>query len=218
MGLIPISIVVKSRRIMFLHYLANLGEENMLNKMFMTQWKYPVKGDWTEQAKQDLKDFEISVSLEELKTKSKGSFKRFLKRKTQEFAFAFLIELKEKHSKLSGLSYAKLSMQKYLKDENITVAEAQTLFKFRTRSAIFKSNMRSQYSDLSCMMCSLDEDSQPHSFNCKTLKKDILIDGKYEDIFAEKIPPSTVKTLVRIMKFRENQPFDGPRAFFNAAE
>ena len=60
---------------MFLHYLANVGEENI--RMFLTQWKYRVKGDWTEQVKQDLKDFEISISLEELKTKVKKVLKDF---------------------------------------------------------------------------------------------------------------------------------------------
>ena len=207
MGIIPISILLKSRRVMYLHYLANLSEDDMLHKMFLTQWKYPVRGDWTEQTKQDLKDLDIQISLDQLKSKSKGSFKRFLKKKTQEFAFTHLMNLKDKHSKMKNLNYKKLSIQKYLKDEKMSVNEAQILFMFRTRSAQFKCNMRSQYTDLSCMFCSLGEDSQPHSFDCEKMKTEIQIKGKYEDIFLEKIPTNTVKTLVHILKFRENQPF-----------
>ena len=42
----------------------------MLHKMFLTQWKYPVRGDWTEQTKQDLKDLDIQISLDQLKAKA----------------------------------------------------------------------------------------------------------------------------------------------------
>ena len=78
--------------------------------------------------------------------------------------------------------------------------------------------MKSKYANRIRPLCETQPDSQSLSFECPKVKENINIQGRYEDIFAEKIPPSTVKTLVRIMKFRENQPFDGPRAFFNAAE
>ena len=76
---------------------------------------------------------------------------------------------------MKNLNYKKLSIQKYLKDEKLSVIEAQILFMFRTRSAKFKCNMRSQYTDLSCMFCSLGEDSQPYSFDCEKMKTEIQI-------------------------------------------
>ena len=97
LGIIPISILLKCRRVIYLHYLASLKEDEMLYKMFITQWRYPVSGDWTEQAKQDLKDLQINMSSEDLKLKSKNSFKRFAKQKTKDFAFQYLLNLKEKH-------------------------------------------------------------------------------------------------------------------------
>ena len=79
LGVIPIEIVIKARRISYLHYLANLGQSEMLYKVFITQWKYPDKGDWTEQVKIDLKDFKLDWSLKDFVSKSKNSCKRMLK-------------------------------------------------------------------------------------------------------------------------------------------
>ena len=49
----------------------------------MKQWDEPVKLDWTEQVKIDLQDFNIQPNLEEIKGKSKHSFKRIVKIKAR---------------------------------------------------------------------------------------------------------------------------------------
>ena len=41
----------------------------MLSKVFKIQWKYPVKDDWVLQVQQDLKDFDIVWSIEEIRGK-----------------------------------------------------------------------------------------------------------------------------------------------------
>ena len=48
---------------------------------------------------EDLKDLEIDLSLEEMKSKSKNSFKRLVKIKAKEYALDHLLRLKEKHKK-----------------------------------------------------------------------------------------------------------------------
>ena len=140
LGVIPIEIVIKARRLSYLHYLANLGQSEMLYKVFITQWKYPDKGDWTEQVKIDLKDFKLDWSLKDFVSKSKNSFKRMLKKKTKEVAFEYLLKLKEGHSKMSHLNYTELKMQSYFKNSKINVSQAKNVFGFRTRSAYFKAN------------------------------------------------------------------------------
>ena len=59
LGLTPIHILVKARRINYLHYLVRLKETEMLSKVFYTQWKHPVKDDWTTQVQRDLEDLKI---------------------------------------------------------------------------------------------------------------------------------------------------------------
>ena len=71
----------------------------MLYKVFHAQWKYPVKDDWTITVKQDLKDLNINLSLDEMKRKTEWNFKRLVKVKTKEYALQYLLKLKQKHSK-----------------------------------------------------------------------------------------------------------------------
>ena len=51
----------------------------MLYKVFINQWRRPVKGDWVEEAKNNLAEFDINLSLDDLKNKSKSSFKKLVK-------------------------------------------------------------------------------------------------------------------------------------------
>ena len=76
LGVTPIHVTLKARIVNYLHYLASLNKDNMLHQVFKTQWKYPVKDDWTLKVKENLKELNISLSLEEIKKKSECIFKR----------------------------------------------------------------------------------------------------------------------------------------------
>ena len=69
LGLTPIRATIKARRINKLHTLVNLKDEAMLHNFFQAQWQYPVKDDWVNQVKEDLKDYDIDMSFSELKLK-----------------------------------------------------------------------------------------------------------------------------------------------------
>ena len=150
LGLIPLHIILKARRINYLHYLANLSEKEMLYKAFIAQWTYPVKDDWTIKVKENLEEFGISSSLEDLKTKSANSFKRMVKIRAKEYALKFLLDKKESHKKMDNLRYSEMKLQNYFKDPNIPVEEAKNLFRYRTRSAKFKENMKNEYQSITC--------------------------------------------------------------------
>ena len=93
----------------------------MLYKAFIAQWTYPVKDDWTIKVKENLEEFGISYSLEDMKTKSANSFKRMVKIRAKEYALNFLLDKKESHKKMDSLSYSEINLQKYLKNPNIPV-------------------------------------------------------------------------------------------------
>ena len=222
LGLTPISVIIKSRRVMYLHYLANLKKGEMLYQVFESQWKYPTKGDWTESVKVDLLDFGLTFTLDQLRCISKNSFKRIVKQSTKAYALKYLLNIKEKHSKMKNLHYTELKMQSYFRDPGIPVAEAQNIFRFRTRSANFKENMKSMYSDFFCPLCEKEPDSQEHSFRCSAVKQKVKIEWQYEDIFQGKIPLGLSKTLMEITKLRKNMNLssdtEDPRASLDAAE
>ena len=161
LGVIPIGIMIKARRITYLHYLVRLEEKEMLSKVFKIQWKYPVKDDWILQVQQDLKDFGIVLNLEEIKGKSPYTFEKHVKIKSKEFALEQLLKLKSKHSKMENLDYSELKLQKYLNNPLITVQEAKNLFKFRTRVANFQAKMKNNPRfSLTCPFCKVQPDTQ----------------------------------------------------------
>ena len=74
LGILPISIIIKARRINYLYYILSRNKDEMLSTFFSTQWNNPSRGDWSEQIKVDLNDFGIDCNFEEIKSKSKDSF------------------------------------------------------------------------------------------------------------------------------------------------
>ena len=213
LGLIPIHIIVKARRVKFLHYPTRLSESEMLFKVFHAQWKYPVKNDWTITVKQDLKDLKIDSSLEEIKKKTDWTFNRLVKVKTKDYALKYLLELKEKHSKMDSLQYHELKIQNYLKDTNIPVKEAQIVFRYRTRMAKFKENFKNYYNGNECPFCLVHSDTQAHYVQCSVVKENIEISGDYKEIFTDEISREISKTLFRVTQFRESMkmsPEGGP--------
>ena len=204
LGLIPIQIIIKARRIIQYHYLVNLDKEEMLYQFFEAQLKYPCKDDWTLTVTQDLKDFGISEKFAYIKSISANSFKRLVKVKTKEYTLNFLLKIKAKHTKMDDLVYTELKMQKYLKSEEIPVNQAKNLFRFRTRSAHFKANYGERYESKGCPLCFVHIDTQVHATQCQIANKKIEMIGKYSDIFREKVPTDIAKTLLKISQLRED--------------
>ena len=91
---------------------------------------------------------------------------------------------KQSHSKMKDLNYSKLEMQKYFKLENMNTEGARTLFKYRTRMAQYGENYRGNTGPVNCPLCGVHLDSQFMAVNnCQVVKNNIIVEGKYSDIF-----------------------------------
>ena len=139
-----------------------------------------------------------------MESKSKLTFKKIVKKHARELAFEWLIQKKESHSKMMNLSYSSLEMQEYLKDKNITVFQAKILFKVRTRMEHFGENFKGGAPTRPCPVCKASTDTQSHSFQCSVINENIVVDGKYLDIFNFKVDKKVANTVENIVKFREN--------------
>ena len=84
LGILPINIIIKPRRINYLHYLLTRKETEMLSIFFFIQWNNPTKGDWCEQTKSDLEEFGISCNFELIRSKTKNAFKKLVKLKNNQ--------------------------------------------------------------------------------------------------------------------------------------
>ena len=207
LGCIPLGIIIKTRRINYLHHLATRDESGMLWKVFNTQWKYPsARGEWSEQVKSDLESFGMAEELENIKNKTKFSFKALVKKQARELALMTLLKMKEPHTKMDDLDYSELAMQNYLKDVKIKVKEAKSLFKFRTRMAKFWGNFKGGRPPQQCPLCKEEGsvDTQVHSFQCKTIKINIQIEGENKDVFKHLIDEKIARTVERIERIRED--------------
>ena len=79
-GCYRIGTVIKIRRLNFLHAMVKLKKSEMLSKFFHAQWENPVKSDWVLDAKKNLEEFELSLSLEEIQKMSTYQFKSLVKK------------------------------------------------------------------------------------------------------------------------------------------
>ena len=75
----------------------------MLSKFFHAQFRFPAKDDWSEQVRLDLKDLNIPENLEWIRSKSKDSFRRLVKKRAKDYALNGFKILKSGHSKLENL-------------------------------------------------------------------------------------------------------------------
>ena len=90
----------------------------MLYNFVLTQWNNESSGDWTGLVKDDLKRFNINLSITSLQSMSKATFKAMVKREAKRVAFEELLEKKNKHSKMKNLEYKELKIQNYLSNSH----------------------------------------------------------------------------------------------------
>ena len=207
MGVLPINAIIKGRRVNYLHEILSRDTNSMLYNFFITQWLNPIRGDWTLQVQEDLEDLNIPCSFEYIKNKSTESFKRLVKKKVQQYALKELKNKQKKHSKMANVSYDSIKMQTYFSRSDLNADEKRTIFKYRVRMERFGENFRGGASSIPCPLCDTHPDSQEASFQCPIIRKEIAIKGSIKDIYEEKIETETIKTIMKISKYRlENLP------------
>ena len=175
----------------------------MLSTFFSTQWNNPSRGDWSEQIKVDLNDFGIDCNFEEIKSKSKDSFKQLVKVRAREFAKMWLTEKKASHSKMDGVHYSELKMQSYLKS-SCTLEQKRTIFRWRTRIERFGENYRGGGGPIICPLCETHLDNQPMSLHCPVIKEEIE-NSNIDDLLKSNVSQKTADTITEINKIRENK-------------
>ena len=99
-GLVPISLIIKSRRQMFLHHILHQKKNSLVHKFFMAQMKSPTQNDWVSTALEDLEELEINLDLEEIEEMSRERYKSIVKEKVEVKAFEYLIKRREKEHQI----------------------------------------------------------------------------------------------------------------------
>ena len=188
MGCIPIGFIITARRVNYLHYLVHLKDTEMLHTFFEVQWKWPCKYDWTETVKEDLKLLNIDYDM--VKSMKQEKFSKLVKERCMKVALSYLLDLKQRHSKMDNLKYSELKQQNIYKSKEIYSGFAKKLFKWRTRMFDLKNNFCTKYADLSCPLCFKHIDKDEALLTCETIlseKTTPKIDFIYKELFGEEI-------------------------------
>ena len=75
LGVYPARFEIQKLRLLFLKYILDQNENSLVKQFFDLQINQPRKGDWASQIQSDLKQLNITESLEELKSMTHSKFK-----------------------------------------------------------------------------------------------------------------------------------------------
>ena len=89
-GSIPIRYQLKRRRLVYLHNILNRNENSLVRKVFEAQIKNRKKNDWATQILQDLKAYQILLSMDEIRSMPEKKYKNLIKTITVKRALNFL--------------------------------------------------------------------------------------------------------------------------------
>ena len=164
-GQAPARFEIQKMRLLYLKYILDQDEDSTLKKFLNLQFKHPVRGDWASTVMNDIEEFEITLSLEEIKNLTKLQFTKILKTKLKENAFRYLMQKRGK--KGSEICYTKLEMAEYLLPYNasLTIEQKCELFAVKNRMTQIPYNFPKSKEKHECW-CGEIEDMD-HIYNCE---------------------------------------------------
>ena len=112
-GAVPIRFMLKGRRLMFLWSILQKHSDELVRKVYEAQKLFPTKDDFIYQIKEDCDDIGLNFDEDTFKSLKKDRFKLLVQNKLKNAAHTYLLEKKEKLSRLDNLS-SDYSLKDYL--------------------------------------------------------------------------------------------------------
>ena len=111
-GHIPARFEIYRKRCLFLKDILNENPESMIFRFIMVQHKHPTRGDWVSSCLNDLRYWNINLSLEEIQLMRKTEFRNIMKKSIEKKALEYLLE--KRGSKGCEIQYSSMKMAEYL--------------------------------------------------------------------------------------------------------
>ena len=121
---------------------------------------------------------------------SQWSFKKLVKEKTALAGLKYLVDEKEKQSKIMNIVYSKLEMQEYFTDGYCNKNLSKLIFKARSQTLDIKTQRKWKYADKICIGCRLKEESGDEILVCDILNKENRQENKpigYDWFYSENV-------------------------------
>jgi hypothetical protein len=90
LGQHPARFEIQKMRILYLKYILEQPDDSQLKKFLNLQFEKPTRGDWASTCLKDLRELNISLSLEEIQQMTKYRFSNILKERIHENALKYL--------------------------------------------------------------------------------------------------------------------------------
>ena len=185
-GHIPARFAIQKARLLFLKSILEEKPESVIQRFFNLQLKNPTKGDWASSCQQDLKELEINLSMQEIKSITKSKFTKIIKKAIQVKALEYL--LRKQGSKGKEMKYEELKLAEYLSpcENRITITDQRNIFAIRNRMVPIESNFGNKNAEM--CVCGKNE-TMKHIYYCEywNENEELNIRIPYEEIFKNNI-------------------------------
>ena len=172
---------------MYLWHLLHRDTNELIYKIYQAQKLNENPGDWVKILNEERFRYGIVKSDEEISQMSKNKFKKIVQEKIQKFANKYLHDLAKTHTKSAKIENKKFVRQLYFADRRFSREDIQLLFALRTRTINVKQNFKSQYENMNCRICKVENslEDEEHILHCGAFDEytgDIMFNDVYGNI------------------------------------
>lgn len=170
LGILPIKFEIIKRKLMFLHHIQTLRENDPVKLVYKQQQQLPFENNWCKEVQEMIEEFGISVT--DLDSISRNIWKNRVNAAILQKAHRDLYAESSARTKTKLLKYETLCTQEYIK--KLPAYLATFLLKIRSKTLPCKINHSSSQSrgDSTCRLCKQAEESQEHTINCMLVSGD----------------------------------------------
>ena len=201
-GQLPARFEVQRLRLLYLKSLLEEDPNSMVHKFLHLQVENKTRGDWASACFRDLKELQISESLEEIRQMSKSKFNKLLKQRINENALKYLTS--KQGSKGKNIFYKSIAMAEYLLPySKLSIEKKRRLFQIRNKMTLIPNNFQSGKNEETCI-CG-EKENMSHVYYCEMLNENRIIEEKYEEIYKNNImkQKKILQTFERNLETRE---------------
>ena len=172
----------------------------MISYVLALQFKHPTRGDWASTFMDNMKQFKMTESLQEIRNIKTNTFEKLVKTRIDEIALFYLTN--KQGIKGGEMSYSYIEMSEYLTPTvEMTISEKRDMFSVKNRMIFINANLSSNKKQIDTCPCGMVEDINL----CKLLNNE-EIKVQYKQIYNRNIIQqiTVFRRFMRNIENREN--------------
>ena len=164
MNILPYVDIIWYRKFMWLYRLVNSDDERLAKRILKKQEQE--ENNWYTEIKTFAQKNSINIQYHQIQEITYNEYKEHIKTQIKHKIYRELNNKKQEMTKLRFIKPGK--QQEYLKSEQTTLKQAQTIMKIRLNMIATKSNYKNDEEDTTCRRCGQVEETTEHVLECYT--------------------------------------------------